>query len=396
MATKDSARTAPIQGAPEGATKSAATARSRGKERKEVQSLLERGRVQGYLTYDEVNDVVAADSVTPDRIDDLMIWLAEEEIQLVDSAASVKRRADGQVKPAKAKREERTSTIPPALVDDSYSSKSNDPVRMYLRKMGSVSLLTREGEVEIAKRIEEGENRVFQCILRSRVGVSEILAIGDGLKKGKLRIKDVIKDYDKTDDDANDEEAKEQTYKILEKIRRLESAGQKHREMLQSGQKLSEKKVKELEDAIKKNDRDRIQAVRSLQLSKKQIDRICAALKVHARRVERAERTIAEAEERVGGLRYEEMPKILAEMESGKANERRLHRKYGSPDQIRLAMRIIEDAQSVLRKVEEEIGQPLEELKQTYDELSIGERSAERAKAELIEANLRLVVSIAK
>ncbi|HLU48969.1 MAG TPA: RNA polymerase sigma factor region1.1 domain-containing protein, partial [Planctomycetota bacterium] len=225
MATKDSARTAPIQGAPEGATKSAATARSRGKERKEVQSLLERGRVQGYLTYDEVNDVVAADSVTPDRIDDLMIWLAEEEIQLVDSAASVKRRADGQVKPAKAKREERTSTIPPALVDDSYSSKSNDPVRMYLRKMGSVSLLTREGEVEIAKRIEEGENRVFQCILRSRVGVSEILAIGDGLKKGKLRIKDVIKDYDKTDDDANDEEAKEQTYKILEKIRRLESAG---------------------------------------------------------------------------------------------------------------------------------------------------------------------------
>src|SRR5690606_34680673 len=116
MATKDSARTAPIQGAPEGATKSAATARSRGKERKEVQSLLERGRVQGYLTYDEVNDVVAADSVTPDRIDDLMIWLAEEEIQLVDSAASVKRRADGQVKPAKAKREERTSTIPPALV----------------------------------------------------------------------------------------------------------------------------------------------------------------------------------------------------------------------------------------------------------------------------------------
>src|SRR5690606_5198040 len=119
------------------------------------------------LTYDEVNDVVAADSVTPDRIDDLMIWLAEEEIQLVDSAASVKRRADGQVKPAKAKREERTSTIPPALVDDSYSSKSNDPVRMYLRKMGSVSLLTREGEVEIAKRIEEGENRVFQCILRS-------------------------------------------------------------------------------------------------------------------------------------------------------------------------------------------------------------------------------------
>jgi RNA polymerase primary sigma factor len=397
MATKDSARTAQPNGAPEDSvTNGASTTRSRGKERKEVQGLLERGRVQGYLTYDEVNDVVSTETVTPDRIDDLMIWLAEEEIQLVDSAASVKRRADGQVKPAKTKKEERASTLPPALVDDSYTAKSNDPVRMYLRKMGSVSLLTREGEVEIAKRIEDGEIRVFQCILRSRVGVSEILAIGDGLKKGKLRIKDVIKDYDKTDDDSSDDEAKEQTYKTLEKIRRLESNGQKQREQLTAGGRVSEKRIKEIEDAIKKNDRDRIAAVRSLQLSKKQIDRICAALKVHARRVERAERTIAEAEERVGGLSYEDMPKILAEMESGKANERRLHRKYGSPDQIRLCMRIIDDAHTVLRKVEEDIGQPLEELKETYDELSLGEKSAERAKAELIEANLRLVVSIAK
>jgi RNA polymerase primary sigma factor len=397
MATKDTARNVQTNGASdESGAQATPTSRSRGKERKEVQGLIERGRVQGYLTYDEVNDVVSTETVTPDRIDDLMIWLAEEEIQLVDSASSVKRRADGQVKPVRAKKEERPSTLPPALVDDSYTAKSNDPVRMYLRKMGSVSLLTREGEVEIAKRIEDGETRVFQCILRSRVGVSEILAIGDGLKKGKLRIKDVIKDYDKTDDDSNDDEAKEQTYKTLDKIRRLESNGQKQRELLIAGKRQSEKRAKEIEDAIKKNDRDRIVAVRSLQLSKKQIDRICAALKVHARRVERAERTIAEAEERVGGLRFEEMPQILAEMESGKANERRLQRRYGSPDQIRLCMRIIDDAHTVLRKVEEDIGQPLEELKDTYDELSMGEKSAERAKAELIEANLRLVVSIAK
>lgn len=372
------------------------SSRARGRERKEVKMLIERGRLQGYLTYDEVNDAVPIEMVTSDQIDNLMSWLAEEEIQVVDSAASVKRRADGQVKPARTKKEDRPSSLPPSVVDDSYSNKSNDPVRMYLRKMGSVSLLTREGEVEIAKRIEDGENRVFQCILRSRAGVSEILAIGDGLKKGKIRVKDIIKDFDKSEEPLSEEDAKEQLLRTVDKIRRLEAQGQALREQLESDKKLSEKQQKELRLAVAKNDRERIAAVRSLQLSKKQVDRISSALKIHARKVERAERTIREAEERVGGLPYEEMAKTLSMMELSKSNERRLQRRYGSIDQIRLSMRIIEDAQLVLRKVEDEIGQPLHKLKETYEELSRGEKSAERAKAELIEANLRLVVSIAK
>lgn len=372
------------------------SSRARGRERKEVKMLIERGRLQGYLTYDEVNDAVPIEMVTSDQIDNLMSWLAEEEIQVVDSAASVKRRADGQVKPARTKKEDRPSSLPPSVVDDSYSNKSNDPVRMYLRKMGSVSLLTREGEVEIAKRIEDGENRVFQCILRSRAGVSEILAIGDGLKKGKIRVKDIIKDFDKSEEPLSEEDAKEQLLRTIDKIRRLEAQGQALREQLESDKKLSEKQQKELRLAVAKNDRERIAAVRSLQLSKKQVDRISSALKIHARKVERAERTIREAEERVGGLPYEEMAKTLSMMELSKSNERRLQRRYGSIDQIRLSMRIIEDAQLVLRKVEDEIGQPLHKLKETYEELSRGEKSAERAKAELIEANLRLVVSIAK
>src|SRR5690554_334132 len=225
--------------------------------------LIERGRLQGYLTYDEVNDAVPVEMVTSDQIDNLMSWLAEEEIQVVDSAASVKRRPDGQVKPARTKKEERANSLPPSVVDDSYSNKSNDPVRMYLRKMGSVSLLTREGEVEIAKRIEDGENRVFQCILRSRAGVSEILAIGDGLKKGKIRVKDIIKDFDKSEEPLSEEDAKEQLLRTIDKIRRLEAQGQALREQLESDKKLSEKQQKELRLAVAKNDRERIAAVRS-------------------------------------------------------------------------------------------------------------------------------------
>ena len=168
----------------------------KGRERKEVQVLLERGRTQGHLTYDELNQALPPDMVTSDQIDDLMVWLKSEDIDVVDGAPEGQSRTSEVPVAATRSSTRRASTIPPPP-DDSYAQKSNDPVRMYLRKMGSVSLLTREGEVEIAKRIEDGEGKIFQVILNSRVAVSEILEIGESLRKGKLRIKDVIRDLDK-------------------------------------------------------------------------------------------------------------------------------------------------------------------------------------------------------
>ena len=194
--------------------------KSSGKERKEVQALLERGRVKGYLTFDEVNDALPPEMVTSDQIDDLMGWIGEEEIQVVDSANQAKRAAQAAAaRPAKNARKDegRSSTMPPAPAngEDAYGAKSNDPVRMYLRKMGSVSLLTREGEVEIARRIEEGEDQVFECILNSKVGVAEILDIGDKLKKSKLRVKDVVKDVDKAGEEGEVPEEKMVRFRTL-------------------------------------------------------------------------------------------------------------------------------------------------------------------------------------
>jgi RNA polymerase primary sigma factor len=366
----------------------------KGRERKEVQMLLERGRVQGHLTYDELNDALPPDMVTSDQIDDLMVWLRSEDIDVVDGAPEGQSRTSEVPVAATRTSARRPSTIPPPG-DDGYSQKSNDPVRMYLRKMGSVSLLTREGEVEIAKRIEDGEDKIFQVILNSRVGVAEILEIGESLRKSKLRIKDVVRDLDK-EEEVDFEAAKARALKVFDKVKRIESSMTKVQSELDGKRRVSERSKKQFAAQIDKHVDERIQLLRELNLTKKQIDRVVARIKGYIRRVERAEREIAEAEARVGGLQHKDMKRVLQDMQESKSVEKRVLRKYGSEEQIMLSEEHIRDAQKLIVDVEEDMGQSVEQLRETYRALAEGERQTERAKAELVEANLRLVVSIAK
>jgi len=366
----------------------------KGRERKEVQLLLERGRTQGHLTYDELNEALPPDMVTSDQIDDLMVWLKSEDIDVVDGAPEGQSRTSEVPVAATRSSARRPSTVPPPA-DDGYAQKSNDPVRMYLRKMGSVSLLTREGEVEIAKRIEDGEAKIFQVILNSRVGVAEILEIGESLRKGKLRIKDVVRDLDK-EEEVDFEAAKARALKVFDKVRRIESSMTKVQSELDGKRRVSERSKKQFAAQIDKQVDERIELLRELNLTKKQIDRVVARIKGYIRRVERAEREIAEARARVGGLKYKDMKRVLGEMRESKAVEKRVHRKYGSEEQIALSEEHIRDAHKSIDRVEDDMGQPVGQLRETYRALAEGERQTERAKAELVEANLRLVVSIAK
>src|SRR6202012_5648141 len=108
---------------------------------------------------------------------------------------------------------------------DGYYSKSNDPVRMYLRKMGSVSLLTREGEVEIAKRIEQGEHMVLSAILNSPVAVREIMDLGDKLRKHKMRVKDNIRDAKEENARFAEEESDRRILRLIDKVKHLDKVG---------------------------------------------------------------------------------------------------------------------------------------------------------------------------
>ncbi|PID38723.1 MAG: RNA polymerase sigma factor RpoD [Proteobacteria bacterium] len=345
--------------------------------------LIKLGKAKGVLTLDEVNDNLADVVTSADQIEDLLEALGAAGVSVVDSS---ERRAARKGKNGASDEKEE---------DEDATYKTNDPVRMYLRKMGSVSLLTREGEVEIAKRIEEGERRVLQVVLQSPIASQEIITIGDALKKGKLRVKEVIRDFDDEDAEFDEEWHTERVIKIIEKVRRLDRENSKVYEKL-ADKRISEARRKKHQATIGKTQQEMFDLLSELRINKKQIDRIVLRLKSMVARIERSEAEMAEISDRTG-LSLTEVRKSLREARRSPKDEKRINRKLGATTEEMAEMeRQLKESQRELKEVEELSDLSLADLRRTYQQIAEGERMAERAKAELVEANLRLVVSIAK
>ncbi|HNN93752.1 MAG TPA: RNA polymerase sigma factor RpoD, partial [Pseudomonadota bacterium] len=281
-------------------------------------------------------------------------------------------------------------------------SKTNDPVRMYLRKMGSVSLLTREGEVEIAKRIEEGERRVLQVVLNSAIAVEEILELGEKLKKGKIRVKDVVRDLDDEDADFDEEWHTDRVVKIIDKVRRLQRDNEKILEELDAnvvvpgGPKAVDTRKKKLRDKLEENKQEMFELLSELRINKKQIDRVVQKLKSLVMRIEKGEAEIEEFERRVG-MPQKDLARTLKEMKANATKAKAIIKKLGvTSEELENAAQGMIESKKKIKRVEEEAKLSIDDLRRTYKEIAEGERMAEKAKAELVEANLRLVVSIAK
>ncbi|OQY17800.1 MAG: RNA polymerase subunit sigma-70, partial [Desulfobacteraceae bacterium 4572_35.1] len=181
----------------------------------EFLQLIETGKEKGFLTYEEVNDAIPEDMVSPQQLEEVMTMFGDLDIEIVED----EHKEDGGVNPDNTK-EEKSTTVK----EDSPSfeagviGRTSDPVRMYLREMGQVSLLTREGEVEIAKRIEEGEGLITQVVLRTPIALQEIIFLGEELSEGNIGISDLTKDYD----EEEGAEAEERQYRrILEIIGKI-------------------------------------------------------------------------------------------------------------------------------------------------------------------------------
>ncbi len=370
--------------------------------RREVRALLERGRARGFLTYDELNEGLPAEFVTSEQIDDLMGVFEAEAIEVVDSIQQWKAKQNASMaarSQAMQRRQQQgsPSSIPPAPTGEEsiWGAKSGDNVRRYLRKMGAVSLLTREGEVEIARRIERGETQVLDVILDSRVGVAAILGLADDLRHDRIRIKDVLTDLEGEDGrELSEEEARERVLKALERVKRLEGRIAKVQERLKQGGRLGRKKRLELEQQVEQLRADRLQALREIRLSRKFISRIVERIRAAVRQVQRAEKVLADAREQTG-LSPAELSRAAREP-NGTVGKRLLKKSKLSLPELRMLEQRVREAQEKIAQVEERVGFPAEVLRSTYENLRQGERLAEAAKSELIEANLRLVVSIAK
>lgn len=360
-------------------------------QRKEVKELLDLGKERGYLTYDEVNDLLPPDILASQDIDEVFDLFGEYDIEIVDDPSKAKRKSSKEDHGKSGGKGGSSSS-------DSASSKSTDPVRMYLRKMGSVSLLTREGEVEIAQRIEQGEKQVLEVVIASSIGIQEIIELGEGLKREELRVKDVVRDAEELPEDMDETEYTELTVKLIERVKRYE---RENRRLVEStkgaaGRALGKETLSKTKQKIARNHEKIVDIIREVGLHKRQLEEIIEKLKGLIDRVQRSEDEILECEQRLG-VSTKDFRKLLREMNQTKKDERRILKRLGMRKEEVLELdRIIKNAQQMLRRVETEAGQKLEDLKETYRGIQDGERKAERAKSELIEANLRLVVSIAK
>src|SRR5690606_2805154 len=307
--------------------------------------------------------------------------------------------ADGEEpasKPA-AKTEEETVSEGPAstagrAAEDEYY-KSNDPVRMYLRKMGSVALLTREGEVEIAKRIEEGENEVLASILSSPIAVREIIDIGERLRSHKVRVKDIVRDAEDEEHEFDEEEADRRIIRLIDRVKRLDK---KNSELLEERRGAAEARRKLIDKELAENKRDLVKTLQEMRLNKKTIDKIVAKLKGMIERVYRMQGKVIELE-KLTGTSKTALRRMLRDAKDDPIAEHELARKLGvAPGELDIMDEALRNASKGVKKVEEELRIDVGELLKTYQAIRAGERKAERAKAELVEANLRLVVSIAK
>ena len=331
----------------------------------EIQQLIIVGKERGYLLFDEINELLPTGATSPEELDELFSMLGSLGIEVLESEDKYKEK-----KLLQKSSDEPDTDIQPALLE-----KTSDPVRMYLREMGTVPLLTKEGEVEIAKRIERGKQKVLKVISRTPTVASTIIRLGDQLKDGQRTIRELIVFHE---DEVTDARLKVRGNQVLKQIDAIRKA------------RLATKKKEAKLDTIPKRDKRRYRQHRWKAL------RAQVELSQLIRQVEFTEQvkqhliediwssvdTVQQSQKEIGLLNR----KIKSKTRRSRVKD----------EDYKSLTRRLRDLRAELRHRAEEMQETPDTLEHMLAVMKHGEAQAEQAKKELVEANLRLVVSIAK
>ena len=353
----------------------------------EVQQLMQLGKEKGFLTYDEVNDILPPDMISSEQLDDVMSMFGDMDIEVVDAEQKI---SLPQERDAEAIGEEGEEE---AEFDADVMGRTSDPVRMYLREMGQVSLLTREGEVEIAKRIEEGEALVARVIVKTPIAFKEVITLGDRLAKGQISVAEITRDYD---EEEGAEAEERQRVRVVELIQRVRDSYERFMALREEFAALPVKSRKPLEREIRALKIEIGDLMSQIRLKDHQIAKILDRLKELAEQVKKAKAEVRACENEAGRP-FADLRKLLKRMRKSEDEARKVAEELGKPmDTLLVVEKRLKSAERKFAKVEEESGFAPEELLESLKEVNQGEWKAKQAKTELVEANLRLVVSIAK
>jgi RNA polymerase primary sigma factor len=334
----------------------------------EVRQLISLGKEKGYLLYDEVNELLPADLTSSEELDDLFSTFGNAGIEVVDS--DQKYREDKLLDRTAEGAEELELDLTPGALD-----KTNDPVRMYLREMGTVPLLTREGEVEIAKRIERGKLAVIKSISRTPTVARTILEMGDQLKSGQRTVRELVIFQEEEITEERIEQRTREVLKQIETVRKALAEVQKRQVRL---------------DPISKRDRKRYRRARGKMLrAKVGLSQLIRAIEFTETVKRRLIDQIKEGVEVVHRLQRE--IEYIERQLTAKGRRNRL-----KEEERKQLLKRQKDLRSQVRGLAEDLEETPDQLRRTLETITRGEAQAEQAKKELVEANLRLVVSIAK
>jgi len=386
-------------------------------QKKRLKNLIVLGKDRGYLTYAEINDHLPDEMTDAEQIEGVVTMLADMGIAVYDVApdAETLLLTEAATNPVAEEDVVEEAEEALSLTLDSEFGRTTDPVRMYMREMGSVELLTREGEIEIAKRIEDGLKHMIQAISSCPTTIEEILRLAEMVEKDEMRIDELVdglvdadgedivgeemseeEELEEIEEDEGDEDAdmasadleqlKQDSLVHFNKIRRLYK---KMRKIL-SEKGYRSRAYKDLQESISGE-------LLMIRFTAKQVEHLCGGLRQLVERVRGHEREIMELCTRNANMPRPHFIKVFPgnetnlkwvaeEIASGKAFAKAL-------DRFKPA---IVEQQEALIALQKEVGIPIKDLKEIARQMSTGEAKARRAKREMIEANLRLVISIAK
>jgi RNA polymerase primary sigma factor len=355
-----------------------------------LRKLIDVGKDRGYLTYDDINgDLPDEFLASEESIDDLLMMFEDLDISITDEDL---------------KQDEKTEDISDITNDEidalkidsaDTTAKAYDPVKMYLKEMGCISLLTREGEVEIAKRIEEGEKNALKTMIECTIGVEYLLKLGKQLKEGDTKLRDIVNDIDDEDFVSQPGEKKDILISVMDELEEM------YNELLQKRKELHEcHKDQALRDSLKKEITALIaklnEVITGLKLEKSQFEKMADYVKEFGKKVEQAESDLAECLIRIGGKPISYFKKLASKAQKSGPKEELLDPIGITRGEMLELIQKFNSAETFLKEARIKTQLTPRQIKEKVAYVDTNIQKAKKAKAELIEANLRLVVSIAK